>query len=377
MGCTGSNSNPNQRTVKRTRTWNERYNQQINDEMEEPERLLNPENYENLNIKIGDDVHSKELELDFSHRETLELLETLQKKTKNSKKRLPDLDVLKITSMRKPKDHRVNMFLKDHFPCKVGSFYFDESPLFLNKDFADYQGWTLECLGRVTGSVMLCGFRITANQFQIIIQRSKEIPSVTFSECKLATENLSFDPINSDESVDNTDIKFNCKQLGFIQCESYYNDLKWKESGTEIKSILTAIKTCTLKNSLTEITIKDCGVSKQTIVRLMPEDLHRIKLKVSEGVIEEEDKQLSKQSEDKRKINGRIKGTEGKSESKHSDEDIEGDDQEYESSEDDEEREEEESEESSVEISIESQNFLYEGGEEKRGFEKKMGVAGC
>ncbi|CAI2369977.1 unnamed protein product [Moneuplotes crassus] len=375
MGCTGSNSNPNQRTAKRTRTWNERYGQQINDAMEEPERLLNPENYENLNIKIGDDVHSKELELDFSHRETLELLETLQKKTKNSKKRLPDLDVLKITSMRKPKDHRVNIFLKDHFPCKVGSFFFDEIPLFLNKDFADYQGWTLECLGRVTCSVMLCGFRITANQFQIIIQRSKEIPSVTFSECKLATENLSFDPINSDESVDNTDIKFNCKQLGFIQCGSYYNDLKWKESGKEIKSILTAIKTCTLKNSLTELTIKDCGVSKQTIVRLMPEDLHRIKLKVSEGATEE-NKNLSKQSEGQAKIDGKKEMIEGNN-SFSNDEDSEGDDQEYESSEDDEEREEEESGESSIEISIESQNFLYEGGEEKRGFEEKMGVAGC
>ncbi len=104
---------------------------------EKIESLVKQVRYHTMTVGLNDSP--KVFILNFKNKDTKRLMLALRREKATGKGRIPDMDYVKIYSMREPKDRGVRDFLIDHMPKRIEKFAMDIKPKHKEKDFSYYQ----------------------------------------------------------------------------------------------------------------------------------------------------------------------------------------------------------------------------------------------
>ncbi|CAI2374816.1 unnamed protein product [Moneuplotes crassus] len=240
------------------------------------EQLVSLVRNHKMTIGVNDDPRT--FILDFKTVDTMDMIYALKREKATGRRRIPDMDCIKIISMRDPKDIIVKDFLIDHMPKNIKELHFDISPRYVCKDFGFYQFELLKCFDRVQKAVYLNGLKLGKGQLELTFKRCFKIETLSFSQCILPNDPLVLegrDVINSGNREE-IYMEYKIKFLEFLHCKDK-DEQNWKTNDKGFVNLVKGIMTCQLQNSLEQIIVKDCGISEQKANDILSQNNSHIK----------------------------------------------------------------------------------------------------
>ncbi|CAI2374364.1 unnamed protein product [Moneuplotes crassus] len=226
----------------------------------------------NHGMKVGINDRPKKFILNFKNKDTKNLILALKREKAEGKGRLPDMDIVKIISVREPKDMVVRDFLIDHMPKRVGELHFDLKPKHKSKDFRYYQFELLKCFDKTLNSVYLNGLKINKGQLELTFKRCYKVGTLSFSHCILSDMPLMLEGRDSTASDNQKEknIDYKISELEFHNCKNQ-DELDWDSNDQGFICIIEGILACQLKNSLEYIVVRGCGLSEKRTQNILNE----------------------------------------------------------------------------------------------------------
>jgi hypothetical protein len=204
------------------------------------------------------------------------------------------MNVVKIEQIQNERDRQVKDFLMDHMPRKVDELLFDTNPVHKSKEFTFYQYELIKCFEKITKQITLTGFTLNRNQMELILIKCQHIETIGLWYCNIDSKNITFDAelqtgkqkdfITSMDtrkkmvSEPPTAIPYKVRKLSFYRTGNH-DGSTWGEDISGLEFMIEAIRKCALKNSIKELEVDDCDVTRKQVQGLLDKNgLSTIKL---------------------------------------------------------------------------------------------------
>ena len=194
------------------------------------------------------------LDLNLKYYSNLKLIDRLPE---FSQFRIKKYDLVSLSGFKKARDPNALRLLQKLHSHNFKIFYFgnEYNPL-VSKPFGYYKKELLKLLPKVTMEVCISGCTISRNEFQLIVNNSSQCKSIRFKHCKIDTAGVKF----------HKSIKFRANLIEFDDCTAFEADIHGRNN-LEMNSVLQAISESPLKKSLIKLSVNNCGVAREDLLK--------------------------------------------------------------------------------------------------------------